>query len=343
MADGRIVVIGASAGGVEALLELASSLPDDFAAPVIAVVHISPSAPSMLPDLLSRKGNLPAKHAVDGERYKPGLIYLAPPDHHVLINDGHLRVIRGPRENRHRPAVDPLFRSAAVAGGPRTIGVILTGSLDDGTAGLVAIKRRGGVAIVQDPAEAMHPSMPQHAMESVDVDFVLPLHEISSKLADLSKEPAPRAPAAASGVMDMEDKISAMEDEGTEKRPGTPSAYSCPDCGGVLWEIKEGDSMHYRCRVGHAFSPESMLGAQDDLLEQALWTALKTLEESAALSKKLAAIESARGHHWMADRFAEREHDALEHAGVIRRVIATSKNDVAEVTDAEAQATRQRG
>jgi two-component system chemotaxis response regulator CheB len=202
----RIVVIGASAGGVEALSEIARGLPAGFAAPIFAVIHVPPNSRSMLPEILSRRGHLPAKHAEDRERYRAGVIYIAPPDRHMLIQRDTIRLVRSPRENRHRPAIDPLFRSAAAAHGAAVIGVVLTGSLDDGTAGLLAIKEQGGIAIVQDPADAIHSSMPQSALENVDVDFKLPVREISRKLVDVVRQKIPASPRQPEGleVMEME-------------------------------------------------------------------------------------------------------------------------------------------
>jgi len=341
----RIVVIGASAGGIEALLELVEALPPDFPAPIFVTIHIPPDSPSILPDLLTRRGSLRAKHAEDGERYRPGVVYVAPPDQHLLIQrngrNGLLRVVRGPRENRHRPAIDPLFRSAAAAGGPNVIGVILTGSLDDGTAGLRAIKQRGGIALVQDPSDALHASMPESAIENVDVDFVLPVRELPRKLSELLNKEAPLVEAAATTreVGDMENRITEMDGRTMQDdaRPGQPSAFSCPDCGGVLWEINEGDHVRFRCRVGHAFSPESMLSAQNDVLEQALWSALKTLEESARMSRRLAAAERERGHAWMTARFEEREKDARQRAEAIRKFLMSSTSEIPHATPEEVQ------
>ena len=342
MPSQRIVVIGASAGGVEALLEFSKLIPSDFPAPIFVVIHIPSESPSVLPKLLSRVGNLPAKHGEDGERYEPGTIYIAPPDRHMLVHrDGTLRVVRGPRENRHRPSVDPLFRSAAAAVGNRVIGVVLSGTLDDGTAGLIAIKQRGGIAIVQDPADALHPSMPQSAMEHVEVDYVLPLDEIPRKLSELIDAEVRMAAAAEPGeLMAMENRITEFDGVTLQDddRPGQPSAFSCPDCGGVLWEIDDDNYTRFRCRVGHAFSPESMLGGQSDVLETALFSALKTLEETARLSKRLAEAETRRGHEWMATRFQQREKDARERADAIRRVLVTGSSEVPVETELAAKA-----
>jgi len=329
MAD-RIVVIGASAGGVEALMKLTAALPPHFAAPVVVVLHVGAETPSVLPQILGRSGPLPAREASDGERLRPGTIYTAIPDHHVLVDeDKTLRLVKGPRENRQRPAIDPLFRSAALAFRSRCIGTILTGTLDDGTAGMLAVKKAGGATIVQDPADAMYASMPQSVLDYVKVDYVLPLAGIAAKLVDCVRAPCATAERSAGlEMMAMEKKIVALDAKTLQDddRPGTPSAYSCPDCGGVLWEIEDGDDydyVRYRCRVGHAFSPETMLDAQNDVLEEALWAAMKTLEESARLSARLAASERKRGHDWLVKRFEERERDARERAEVIRRFLTT--------------------
>ncbi len=206
-----VIVVGASAGGVEALRGLVGSLPIDLPAAVFLVLHIPAQSPSLLPEILSRSGPLRALHPTNGEVIQHGLIYVAPPDHHLLLEDGFVRVVRGPRENRHRPAIDPLFRSAARAYGSRVVGVILTGSLDDGTAGLLAIKRRGGVAIVQDPDDALYSSMPRSALAHVDVDHVLVLSEIGPVLARLTREQAAvEKKHLVPKDMEMETKLAAM-------------------------------------------------------------------------------------------------------------------------------------
>jgi two-component system chemotaxis response regulator CheB len=327
-----MVVIGASAGGVDALTTLVRGLPADFPAPLCIVLHIPPDSPSLLAHILEREGPLPAKEAEEGERYRNGTIYVAPPDRHLLVGrDGRLRIVRGPRENRHRPGVDPLFRSAAAALGADVVGVILTGALDDGTAGLLAVKKRNGIAIVQDPNDALYPAMPSSAIEHVDVDHILPLADIPRQLTLTVNEPRRTAaqPHPDHDLL-MEVRIAELDSRTLQDdhRPGDPSPYSCPDCGGVLWEIEDGNYVRFRCRVGHAYSPESMLGAQSDVLEEALWTAMKTLEESARLSRRLARVERMRGHSWLAKRFEEKEHEARERVEVIRKFL---KNDTSEV------------
>lgn len=333
MAPSRIVVIGASAGGIDALGQLIRGLPADFAAPILVVIHIPADAPNLLPKILARAGTVRTKTAEDGERAENGVLYVAPPDRHLLIEpDGTLRTPRGPRENRHRPSVDPLFRSAALAYGLNAIGVILSGSLDDGTAGLLAIERRGGMTIVQDPDEASYPSMPNSAIANVNVEHVLPIDDIALQLAASVKEIRPPDKSGnKEPQMDLEKRIAGMDPDAFrgDARPGEPSAFSCPDCGGVLWQIEDGEFTRFRCRVGHAYSPESMLGAQGDVLEEALWTAMKTLDETARLAKRLAAAERERGHTWMVERFEQREREARDRADVIRRFLASGDSTVA--------------
>jgi two-component system chemotaxis response regulator CheB len=324
MAGHDIIAVGASAGGVEALMALARDLPADLPAAVFVVLHIPAQSPSLLPALLNRSGPLVAQHPADGTPIEPGRIYVAPPDHHLLIEPGRVRVIRGPRENRHRPAVDPLLRTAALAYGPRVVGVILTGSLDDGTAGLLAVKQRGGLAIVQDPAEALYSSMPQTALENVAVDHVLRLAEIPPMLARLAHIPAAEGGHyPVSREMVLESKIAGMDMatlQGNE-RPGTPSPFSCPECKGVLYELHDGDLLRFRCRVGHAYSAESALADQAQALEDALWVALNTLQESAQLAERMAQQARERGHDHLAAHFETKGRESDQRAAVIRQVL----------------------
>lgn len=313
-------------------MTIVRQLPADFPSPIFIVLHIPPDSPSLLAHILTREGALPAKEAEDGELYRNGTIYVAPPDRHLLISkEGRLRTVRGPRENRHRPSIDPLFRSAAATLGPLVIGVILTGALDDGTAGLVAVAKRGGTTIIQDPRDALYPAMPSSAMEHVRADHVLPLADIARQLTLIVNEAVPVNPGPTrDDDMLMEVRMAELDPQAMQEddRPGDPSPYSCPDCGGVLWEIQDEDFVRYRCRVGHAFSPETMLSAQSDVLEEALWTAAKTLEESARLSKRLARSERARGHDWLAKRFEEKEREARERVETIRRFLLKDTSEV---------------
>jgi two-component system chemotaxis response regulator CheB len=242
MAGRDIIVVGASAGGVEALGQMVRGLPADLPAAVFVVLHVPAHGTSVLPSILRRAGPLPAHHAKDGEPIHPGRLYIAPPDFHMLLKNGHVRLARGPTENSHRPAVDPLFRTAARRYGRRVIGVVLSGVLDDGTAGLLAVKNQGGLAVVQHPDDALYRNMPQNALEQVAVDHAAPAGQLGPLLARLAAEPLP--PAAESQVspeMEMETDMAELELEAMQSfaRPGTPSGFACPECNGVLWELHE--------------------------------------------------------------------------------------------------------
>jgi two-component system chemotaxis response regulator CheB len=268
-----IVVIGASAGGVEAVSHLLSQLPRDLKAAVFVVMHLARGR-SMLPEILSRAGRLHAVHPQDGDSIEYGRVYVARPDHHLIIEPGKVRVVHGPTENGCRPAVDPLFRSAARVYGSRVIGIVLTGALDDGTAGLAAVKEAGGIAIVQDPDEAFAPSMPRSARAFVAVDYVLPVREMAMLITDLTrKETGSEPPKSGAHVEAMEPDLGQPPPvrHGGD-RPGKVSIFTCPECHGTLWEADEDGIVRYRCRVGHVYSVESMLAAQTDSVDRALWT-----------------------------------------------------------------------
>ncbi len=321
-----IIVIGASTGGVEALMRLARRLPGNLRAAIFVVLHLSPYAPSHLPQILSREGPLPAHHPVDREPIRSGRIYIAPPDRHLMIERDRIRVVRGPRENRHRPAVDPLFRSAALAYGPRVIGVVLTGALDDGTAGLQAIKRYGGIAIVQDPADALFPSMPESAMDYVQVDYCLPLAKIAPLLAQLVPTPAADDgdDVTPTPNLQYETNIAKMDAATltSDERPGELAGFMCPECGGPLYELQEGQLLLYRCRVGHAFTGKSALTTQLEALEEALWSAYNTLRESALVAERLADDARRRGHDYVAVNMDRRAMQQQQRADVVRGLIS---------------------
>ncbi len=335
MATHDIVVIGASAGGVEAVRTIVADLPRDLRAAVLVVVHVA-KVRSMLPEILTRAGRLPAVHPADGDPLQYGRIYVARPDHHLVVGPGKVRLVHGPTENGCRPAIDPLFRSAARVYGPAVIGIVLTGGLDDGTAGLAAIKQAGGIAIVQDPEEAFAPSMPRSARAFVAVDHVLPLKEMGLMITELTREEAEPQPAEA-GV-----HVAPLEPDLGEPpivlhetdRPGKISIFTCPECHGTLWEADEQGIVRFRCRVGHVYSAESMLAAQTDSVDRALWTALRSLEERAALTHRLAERARARKHNWVARAFEERALAADGSAAVIRELLV-NRASLHEVPDAE--------
>jgi two-component system chemotaxis response regulator CheB len=332
MAHRDIVVVGASAGGTEALTRLVHDLPSSFPAAMFVVVHFPGSASSVLPRILSRAGSLPAIHADDGLAYERGHIYVARPDCHLMLLDGRVAVRRGPKENNSRPAIDPLFRSAARSARSRVIGVVLSGNLDDGTAGLLSITQHGGIAVVQDPQTAAYPSMPRSAIDHVPVDYVVPLETMAALLVDLTTGeagPTELPPMDTDDAPSGEDEVIADR----QTQPGTPSTMTCPECHGSLWEIREGGLVHFRCRVGHAYTAESLLAHQADQLEAALWTALRSLEEHAALSRRLAERSAARGHAHSASAFTEQAVDAEHHASTIRNVLAAGLNGQAGLLD----------
>lgn len=331
MPEHDIIVIGASAGGVEALAALSALLPADLPAAVFVVLHVPASAPSVLPAILSRRCLLPAKHPVDGDAIQPGQIYVAPPDHHLIVEDGQVRLSRGPTENGHRPAIDVLFRSAARRYGPRVIGVVLSGMLDDGTAGLQAVKMRGGMAVVQDPEDALFSSMPRSAINNVAVDHVLPLADIGACLSKLARLPAPaEEDHPMPDRMQQETEIAEMDMAALEsERAGAPSGFTCPDCHGALWELQEGDLVRFRCRVGHAYSPDSLVASQMDQLEDALWIALRSLEESAALALRMGQRALNRGHDLSAAQFSQQAEDTRKRAAIVRQALLHRQTDAA--------------
>ncbi|HKR63441.1 MAG TPA: chemotaxis protein CheB [Thermoanaerobaculia bacterium] len=287
-----IIVIGASAGGIGAIRTILSGLPRDFEGSVFVVVHTSPNAPGVLDVVFGTAGDLPAMIANNGERIEPGRVYVARPDHHLIIEPGRVRLTRGPKENRFRPAIDPLFRSAAQTYGPRVVGIVLSGGLDDGTSGLWAVKQLGGTAIVQDPKEAVVPAMPENALRHVRVDHVLPVQEIAPLLVRLSMTPADalEGDRPMPEEIDIEVKI-ASEEKAKEVgvlKLGSPSKWACPECHGVLLQMKDAIPPRFRCHTGHAYTLESLLADMDHAIEDSLWNAIRALEERVMLMRHAA-------------------------------------------------------
>jgi two-component system, chemotaxis family, protein-glutamate methylesterase/glutaminase len=328
-----LIVLGASAGGVEAVSALVAGLPADLRAAVCVVVHLRPDTQSHLSEILARHTALPVVAATDRMPLRSGTIHVAVPDLHMLVernaDAGLLRLVRGPRENRTRPAVDPLFRSAALAYGPRVIGVVLSGALDDGTAGLWAVKDRGGIAVVQDPDDAAVPSMPTSARTEVDADHVAPARELGPLLGRLALVPAKSSdartvePSQPALELEREIGIGAMREEhhqGSE-RYGEPSRFSCPDCGGVLWDLSREGPLRFRCEVGHAHSAASLAETQTEAVEAAMWTALRALEDKIELARRRAADAAARGLAVYAVRFTAEEQAAQQHATALRALL----------------------
>lgn len=280
---------------------------------------------------MNRRGLLDAVQARNDMEIKHGRIYVAPPDHHLLVERGNVCIVHGPKENRHRPAVDPLFRSAALTYGPRVVGVILTGALDDGTAGLLAVKRCGGTAIVQDPDEAFYPGMPLSALQHVQVDYTLPLAAIGQLLVRLANEQVEEeAGAQMPEDLEKEAKVAKMDTNlmRANEQAGTPSAFSCLECGGVLWEIQDEKVLRFCCRVGHGFSVESMMAEQSEALETALWVALKTLQESADISQRLAQQSRMSGQNRVAKHFDAKLQEEEQRIMLIKRALMKSETVV---------------
>ena len=294
-------MIGGSAGSIQALETIVSNLPPDFPASIFVVVHMPAEYPSMLANLLSRVGALRASNPQDLESIRQSHIYVATPDHHLLIEDGRVRVQRGPRENRHRPAIDPLFRTAAREYGPRVIGIVLSGLQDDGSAGLYAVKHRGGIAIVQDPRDTMWAEMPKHALAYASPEYVLRTGDIAPNLIDLvhpgetamkrssrNKKNNGRNHKNKVPARELEQPTVNLEAAFPEESDGTPSVFACPECHGVLWEFKDSEMVHFRCRVGHSYGTESLTTELSAASEAALWAAVRALEEKAAMQRRVA-------------------------------------------------------
>jgi two-component system chemotaxis response regulator CheB len=306
-----ISVIGASAGGITVLREVLAHLPADHPAAVLVVVHLAPESPSVLPGLLDRLCPMPVTEARPGP-VRPGTVQIAVPDQHLVLEPGMVQLAHGARENRHRPSIDVLFRSAAAAYGPRVTGVILSGMLDDGAAGLWAIKRQGGATVVQDPRDAEYPDMPRNALELVEADHVVPVRDLAATLVRIARQP-PLAAQLAGQVpeaMQIEVRMAAQNDAEIDDLDaiGKRSAFTCPECGGALWEMSNG-GVRYRCHVGHAYSAGTLSSDQTTRVEAALWAALRSLEESVRLSQLMAADAKSRG----SERSA-RFHDEIAHA-----------------------------
>lgn len=332
-----IIVIGASAGGVQALSTLVAALPPRLPAAVFIVLHIPAEPPSVLPAILARDALMPVAHARNAELIEHGRIYIAPPDQHLLIEDSQIKLVHGPKENLHRPSIDTLFRSAARWAGPRVIGVVLTGARHDGTVGMRAIKQRGGVTIVQDPVEATFPSMPTSVMQDIKVDYSVPVNEIGPLLAWLVNQPAAEVGSyPLADDVEIEAKIAGQEMDSGEliasvDRLGRVSKLTCPDCQGALWEINDEDLLRFRCHVGHAYSAESLSGGQAERLEVALWSAVRALEEQMILAKRIVERARKANHLRAASMFERRAEEAERNSGVLRQLLlGDEKGHIAE-------------
>src|SRR5262245_30108677 len=344
MAQYDLVVIGASAGGLEALTTIAAGLSPTLGACVLVAMHTRPNDNlGLLPEILGRSSRLPVDFASDRMRIELGHIFVASPDFHLLVYQNLLRVVHGPRENGFRPAIDPLFRTAARAYGPRLIGVVLSGGLDDGTYGLGVVKEEGGLAIVQDPAEATIPNMPESAIKHVNVDQVLSAADIADYLNQTCGESAQGgALMSARGAHGEDEEVQVPGHEldvaEMEDLHGPPSALTCPDWGGASWEIDDGRLARYKCHVGHQYSPDSLVAEQSDAVEAALWTAVRALEEQSELRSRMASRAESDGMQAVAQGFADRADDSHRQAQLIRRVLQERESRATRTTRAAATA-----
>ncbi len=323
MANRDIIAIGASAGGVEALMKLVAKLPEDLPASVFIVVHMAPNQPSALAELLSRAGPLPAENAADRQEIERGHIYLAPPDHHLLIDRSYTYITRGPRENMSRPSVDPLFRSAAVVHGPHVVGTILSGTLDDGSSGLLAVKRCGGVTVVQDPEDALYPDMPQSALDIVEkVDHCVGLADMAELLADLAHG-APGSPVSPPMDILAEVEIARTASNDAERLNefGRLVPLTCAECGGPLWQMTDDRVTRFRCREGHSYTAKSLAVGLSNAMERSLWVAVQTMDERVRVLQRLASYESEKGRERSARDFMARAEEALVHAERVRQFL----------------------
>jgi two-component system chemotaxis response regulator CheB len=332
-----IVAIGASAGGVEALMYLAGNLKPNFPAAILVTQHLAPQFPSALAEILARAGPLPVRFPSNGDRAERGTIYLAPPDRHLLLEDERLWLGSGPRENNSRPAIDPMLRSVAACCGSRAIGVVLTGTLGDGASGLWSLGQCGGLTVVQDPQDAEFSEMPMNAVQRARPRHVTALANLPALLRELVREAAgkPMRPPA-NLVMELMVAKGHNMPMSDMDRIGRRSVFACPDCNGVMWEVQEGDLVHYRCHVGHAYNAELMSLAMDENVRRALATAVRTLEENVALARKLAEEARSLQHPQSAATWAGRASESQQELDVLQGAI----HRIDEIAAIQAQRSR---
>lgn len=317
-----IIVIGASAGGIETLKKLLQQLPSDLPASVFIVQHISPQSPGIIADILDRVGPLPVTMASDEMVFETGHVYVAPPDRHLIVKKGFLSVTMGPKENRSRPAIDPLFRSAAAGYGPRVVGVVLTGFLDDGAAGLLAIRRCNGVTIVQSPEDAFSPEMPESALALLNIDYCVSIAEMGALLTRLTREPCKtKVPVPEDILLEIKIAENVRSDIPSEHKLGELVSLACPECGGPLWEMENDSVGRYRCHVGHGFTRQALIEEQSARLERTLWAALRSFEEKAKLQRKLANDEYGRQRQASGQVYQQQADLSHDHADQLRKLL----------------------
>jgi two-component system chemotaxis response regulator CheB len=325
-----IIVIGASAGGVSALIEFVKTLPEDFNASIFIVLHIHPSTPSNLPNILTNFSALSASHPRDGEKIKSKHIYIAPPDHHLLLEYGHILVRKSPKENRFRPSVDVLFRSAAYNYGSRVIGIVLSGMLNDGTSGMWSVKHMGGLCIVQDPKDALFESMPTSVLNEVDVDYSIPVAEMAALLQNLINENVSKMHEVTPEEMElmkMEVVIASNENafELGILNKGELTPFTCPACKGTLVSLKEGTMVRYRCHTGHAFSASTLLDGVTEGLEEQLWSTMRTFEEAVMLLEDIGNNFKKAGNNSAAEKFFKKAEEGRKRSKVLHSLVKSQE------------------
>ncbi len=338
-----IIVVGGSAGSVEAMRELMRGLPVRLGAAVFVVIHMPEGHPSVLAQVLRRAKTLPVSDAQDGATIEPGHVYIACPGKHLVLEPGRMRVVYGPRENNVRPAIDPLFRSAASAYGPRVVGVILSGTLDDGVAGLIAIKQRGGLAVVQDPKDALYSGMPENALRYIDADYVAPIAEIPGLVAKLAETPTTEAQYPVSPEIKIESEIP-IRGEGTMEQMeqiGKLSVFTCPECHGTLYELHDGELIRFRCQTGHAYSMETLEDQQSEEVEAAVWAALRALEEKAELFRRIAERGEHNRRGTLQEKYEEKARAAEQQAEILHKLLHNGAGS--DASDVKTRKTGKRG
>lgn len=335
----RLVVIGGSAGALEGLRRIVGGLPASFPAPILVCLHLAEGTTSRLPQILDAAGPLPVRHPRHGDRLQPGVVYVATPDRHLLVNDDAVHFSRGPRENRQRPAIDPLFSSAARWHGPNVIGVVLSGSLDDGAAGAAAIAAQDGTVIVQDPGEAQVGAMPLAAARAVRRARVIPVAHVAAELESLvaqAPEPADQQPELDPLIRWESDNVDSTTTAAPRPTPGKPVALGCPDCHGGMFETAAaGEQAHYVCHVGHSWSPESLASAQRHTSEEALYAAAAKLLEEATVLRGIAESRRSEGDTGAAKELEEQADQAESRAHQIEAMLrhTAEQNDSTNSTD----------
>lgn len=337
MASGRdIIVVAASAGGLQPLRTMLSKLPADLPAAVLVVLHVPASGGRSLPRILDRSGPLPAAGAVDGERLQAGRVYVAPPDRHLLVIKDTVRLSRGPRQNGVRPAADPLFRSAALYTGPRAIAVVLSGTLDDAALGSATVERHGGRVVVQDPGDADYASMPDNAIRATETAIVAPTADLAGRLIELVREEGELpSPDALQPDEELAAEISGLLAGTVETNTASRShsSFTCPECGGPLYRATENHAETYDCLVGHRWAPQALADQQSQSVERALWLAIRSLDERGRLLAGMADAARGRGHTVSVRQFLKGAEEAQQSAATIREVASARTSDVAAEPD----------